>query len=85
MKTLWITLSLIAVLVGGVIAIGAGAHAEGQQQTNLIAAAIGGIFGIPILMVIIAAAFKKHRTVKTLFKIFSLLVILMSVITLSGQ
>jgi len=85
MKILWITLSLVVILVGGVIAMGAGAQAEGQQQTNLIAGAIGSIFGLPILVVIFAAFFKKFRNVTTLFKAFSLLGILMIVVTLAGR
>jgi len=85
MKILWITLSLIVVLVGGVIAMGAGAQAEGQQQTNLMVAAIGQIFGFPILMVIIAAFFKKYRNVTILFKTFALVGILMIAVTLAGR
>jgi len=85
MKILWITLSLVVILVGGVIAMGAGAQAEGQQQTNLVMAAIGQIFGFPILVVIIAALFKKYRNVTTLLKAFSLLGILMIAITLAGR
>jgi hypothetical protein len=85
MKILWITLSLVVILVGGVIAMGAGAQAEGQQQTNLIVGAIGQIFGFPLLVVIIAAFFKKFRNVKTLFKAFSLLGILMIAVTLAGR
>lgn len=85
MKILWITLSLVVILVGGVIVMGAGAQAVGQQQTNLMASTIGQIFGFPILMVIIAAFIKKHRNVTTLFKVFSLLGMLMIGITLAGR
>lgn len=85
MKILWITLSLVIVLIGGVIVMGAGAQVDAQVKTNLMSAAIGQIFGFPLLMVIVASFFKKHRNLTTLLKVFSLLGILMIGVYLGGR
>ena len=85
MKILWIVLSLVVIIIGALFVMDAGAQADGQLQSNLRAAMIGQIFGLPIIVVGISACIKKHRNVASLFKAFSIAGLIMLVVAIAGR
>ncbi|MCB1635948.1 MAG: hypothetical protein KDI51_15275 [Xanthomonadales bacterium] len=85
MKVVWIVLSVVIVLFGGLLCIGAGAQLDGQQKTNAMGAMAGQIFGLPIIGTIVASLFKRHRNLLTLSRNFFFICLLMVVLALMAR